>query len=403
MKKTGNLYYKITDLKNIKEMYDKKVRLNTKNKVKIEKFDQYYSSNILRIKEILESKNYVPGKYNIFIIKEPKVRLIMSQDIPDKIINHLVSKYFLIDVFDKTLIEENVATRINKGTHYGLTKIKNYLKKHINENLYILKFDIKKYFFNLDHYILKQLIRKKIKDNDALKILDTIIDSTNEEYINEKIKLLKDNAIEKIKKSKSQNKNNLIKEIEQIPFCKKGKSCSIGNMSSQAFAVIYLNELDQFIKKQLKAKFYLRYNDDGILISNKKSELDKYLFEIRKIIKKYKLEFNQKTKIYNIDEGFEFLGFKYIRKNNKLIVKVRNQTKRKFKKKIKKIYKLYTLDKMNICDINQIKASYLGHLRYGNTTKLINVTFKRYEKDKYSDFGNFVKINSDGSVTIEKK
>lgn len=146
MKRVGNLYNKITDLKNIKMMYDKRVKLNTKNKAKIEKFDQYYASNILRIKEILDSKDYKPGKYNLFLIKEPKVRLIMSQNIPDKIINHLVSEYFLVEVFDKTLIDENIATRKNKGTHIGIEKLKQYLKKHIKEDLYILKFDVTKYF-----------------------------------------------------------------------------------------------------------------------------------------------------------------------------------------------------------------------------------------------------------------
>lgn len=161
MKKVGNLYNQITDIKNIKIIYDKRVRLNTKNKIKVEKFDEYYTSNLLYIKEILESKNYKPGKYNIFLIKEPKVRLIMSQNILDKIINHLVSEYFLVKVFDKTLIDENIATRKNKGTHFGINKVKNYLKKHISEELYILKFDVKKYFFNLDHEILKKLIRKK--------------------------------------------------------------------------------------------------------------------------------------------------------------------------------------------------------------------------------------------------
>ena len=146
MKRVGNLYNKIVDIKNIKEMYDKRVRLNTKNKAKVERFEQYYVSNILRIKEILEKRNYKPGKYNIFLIKEPKVRLIMSQNIPDKIINHLVSQYFLLDVFEPLLLEENIATRINKGTDYGIKKLKQYLKKHISEEMYILKYDISKYF-----------------------------------------------------------------------------------------------------------------------------------------------------------------------------------------------------------------------------------------------------------------
>ena len=117
MKRIGNLYSKITDIKNIKEMYDKKVRVNTKNKGKIERFDEHYTSNMARIKYMLDNKIYKPYKYNIFLVREPKVRLIMAQSITDKIVNHLVSKYFLVDVFEPLLIDNNIATRIGKGTH----------------------------------------------------------------------------------------------------------------------------------------------------------------------------------------------------------------------------------------------------------------------------------------------
>ena len=137
MKRIGNLYEKITDIKNIKEMYDKKVSINTKNKVKVERFDEHYASNMARIKEILESKNYKPYKYNIFLIREPKVRLIMSQSITDKVINHLVSKYFLVEVFEPTLIDNNIAMRACKGTHIGIKKLKECLKKNINKDIYI--------------------------------------------------------------------------------------------------------------------------------------------------------------------------------------------------------------------------------------------------------------------------
>ena len=91
------------------------------------------------------------------------------------------------DIFDKVLIDNNIATRVGKGTHVGIKKVKKCLKDNINKDLYILKFDIKKYFFNLDHDVLKRIIRSKIKDVYAINILDTIIDSTDYDYINEEI------------------------------------------------------------------------------------------------------------------------------------------------------------------------------------------------------------------------
>ena len=398
MKRIDNLYNKITDIKNITDMYDKRISINTKNKIKVERFDEHYVSNIARIKEILESRKYKPYKYNIFLIREPKVRLIMAQSITDKIINHLVSKFFLVDVFEPMLIDNNIATRIGKGTHIGIKKVKECLKKNITKDLYILKYDVKKYFYNLDHAILKSLIRKKIKDKDAIEILDTIIESTDDDYINETIDIIKKKEICKINNSKSSNKDKLIKEIDAIPFCRKGKSAPIGNMSSQSFAVIYLHELDNYILEKLKPILYLRYNDDGILISDSKDYLENCLVVIRKLINKYKLELNNKTRIYHIDEGFEFLGFKYIRKNGRLVVKVKNQTKKKFNRKMKLIYKLYLSDNIDIKKIRMIEGSYLGHLKYGSTNNLVSVILKRYKKDKYYDLGSKVIIDEDGNI-----
>ena len=231
MKRVNNIYDKICDLDNIMDMAHK-VCLNTRNKKKVDRFETFYSEEIIYIKKMLENRSYVCGKYNIFLIKEPKVRLIMSESIRDKIVNHLVSKYFLVDVFDSSFIESNIATREGKGTHYGLSLIKRYLNeiKRDNKEIYYLKVDIKKYFYNIDHVILKRIIRTKIKDRDALSLIDYIIDSTDEEYINKEIIKVKDNEINRIKSSNLSEKDKRIKveEIDSIPLCKRGKSCSIG-------------------------------------------------------------------------------------------------------------------------------------------------------------------------------
>ncbi len=361
MKRVGNLYNEIIDLKKINKMY-LKIKTNTKNKRKIENFENNYVSNTVYIKNILEKKNYKPGKYNIFIIREPKIRLIMSQNITDKIINHLVSQYFLVNIFEKTLINENIATRKNKGTHYGLKLLKKYLNNLKDKNFYVLKFDISKYFFNLDHQIIKDIIRKKIKDKEVLKILDNIIDSTNEEYINLEIK-----------KQKEINKLDL-------PEYNKGKGLPIGNMSSQIIAIMYLNELDHYIKKNLKIKYYIRYMDDGILLHENKEYLEYCLKEIEKILNKYKLKLNNKTKIINIKNGFEFLGFRFFIKNNKVIMKVKTQTKKRFKRKIKKLNKLVDNKKIAREVLKQVQDSYIGHLKHGNTNNLIYKTIKKYEQ-----------------------
>ena len=338
MKRVNNVYNRIININNIIDVYEYKIKKNTKNKEKIEEFDNFYSQNIIQIKEELMSGNYIPGEYNIFFIREPKLRVIMSQSIKDKIVNHLVARYFLINIFENTLIEENIATRKNKGTHYGLKLFKKYLNivKNNYNNFYILKFDISKYFYNIDHDIVKELIRNKIKDKKVINIIEKIIDSTDCDYINKKI-------------------INLNNYNEEITLYKKGKGCPIGNMTSQIIGILYLNELDHYIKEKLKIKYYIRYMDDGILIHEDKDYLKYCLKEIEKIVNKYKLELNRKTKIYKSSEGIEFLGFRFIIKNNKLIMKVKNNTKKNFKKRINKI------------NIN----SYIGHLKHGDCKSLI--------------------------------
>ena len=381
MDKINNFYDEILDLKKIQYIYNKRVKINTKNKSKLEKFENNYVSNMVYIKNILESKTYNPGRYNLFIINEPKVRLIMSQNIIDKIINHVVTEYFLINVFDKSLIEENIATREGKGTHYGIKLLKKYLNELKNEEFYILKFDISKYFFNIDHDIVKNIIRTKIKDKDILNIIDKIIDSTDSSYVNKDINTLRNNYIKSLENYNNANSINKITELKKLPTYEKGKGVPIGNMSSQFLAILYLNELDHFIKEKLKIKYYIRYMDDGILLHKDKEYLKCCLKEIKRIIYKYKLKLNSKTQITNIKHGFDFLGFKYYIKNNKVIMKVKNQTKKRFNRKMKKLYSLVDKNKIKIADLNQVKASYLGHLNYGNTKKLIYKTIKNVKLD----------------------
>lgn len=364
MKKINNLYDKINDIDIIIDMYDNVVSKNTKNKQKIEKFNDYYSINIINIKNIINSGNYIPGKYNIFLVREPKIRIIMSQNITDKVINHLIAKYFLIDVLDKTLVDFNIATRLNKGTHYGIKLTKKYLNemKIKYDTFYYLKFDISKYFYNIDHEIVKKLINKKIKDKKVINIINNIIDSTNREYVNNEINNLKNCEIERINKLNiSENEKEIkIKEINNIPYYKNGKGLPIGNMTSQILAVTYLNELDHYIKEKLKIKYYIRYMDDGILLHNDKEYLKYCLKEIEKILNLYKLKLNpKKTKINNIKTGIDFLGFRFYIKNDKIILKLRNDCKKRFKKKMKKFdYDVY--------------QSYIGHLKWGNCNSLIN-------------------------------
>ena len=376
MQRVNNIYHKICDIDNIMK-FEHIVSVNTSNKRKVEKFQEHYVENIYKIRDILMSKNYIPGEYNIFFIHEPKLRLIMSNNIRDKIINHLVAYYLLVEVFDKTFIDTTVATRKGKGTHLGLNITKKYIndmKRIYGDNFYYLKFDISKYFYNINHDIVKKMIRRKIKDVDAINIIDRIIDSTDMDYINEKIENIKNNEINKIKKSllSDKEKKKRILEGEKIPLCEEGKTAPIGSMCSQIIAGMYLDKLNHFIKEKLKIKRYVLYMDDGVLFHEDKEYLKYCRCEIINFLKSLKLDINdKKTRVDSIKNGLDFLGFRFTIRNNKIILKVRNSSKKKFKRKMKKINMLYDNDLIDLHDINIIFSSYKSHLSYGHCNNLL--------------------------------
>ena len=383
MKRVNNLYKKICDLDVIMDMYDHAIRVNTKNKKKIQKFDNFYSCNIAKIKEMLIKKDYVLGRYNLFLIHEPKIRIIMSQEIEDKIVNHLVAKYFLVDVFDKSMSDRNCATRIGKGTHYALRLFKQDYNYYLNKykKFYILKLDISKYFYNLDHEIIKNIIRHKIKDKNALKLIDSIIDSTDEKYINEEIIRLKNNEKNKILNSNYNDKEKRLKEVEQLPLYKEGKGVCIGNMVSQVVATFYLDKLDKYIEEQLGIKAYARYMDDFYCMHEDKEYLKNCLDKIKNFLLKYKLTLNRKTKIYSSNENIEFLGFMFSSKNKNIRMKLTNKTKRKFKAKMKVKNKELLNNKISFEQYRSVRDSYRGHLSYGNCKKL----YYKYTFNKLSE------------------
>ena len=256
MKRLNNLYNEACKFENIVQMTNK-VCTRVKNKEKVNKFENYKAEHIYNIHKRLNENNLNIGKYNIFMITDPKCRIVMAQDIEDKIINHLIAEYVLVKTFENKYGNSMCATRRGKGTLYGVKILKKYLNKMKRkyDDFYVLKIDISKYFYKIDHNILKEILNKKIKDKYALNILYSIIDSTNEKYINEEILKLKSSRINYLKTSNLKNKNKLIKEVKEIPLYEKGFGVALGNQTSQAFGLIYLYEINHFIKVNIIEKY----------------------------------------------------------------------------------------------------------------------------------------------------
>ena len=177
MKRKGNLYKNIYNFDNIIKAYNE-VCKNTKNKRKVSIFRSYKCMYISRIYEILKNREYKVGTYNVFTIYEPKERRIVSQNMQDKVVNHLVARYILYPALLPCLIDSNVASKKNMGTNKGLLYFKDFYRKSKikYKNFYILKCDISKFFASINHSVLKEKLKSKIKDKDALKIVFDIID-----------------------------------------------------------------------------------------------------------------------------------------------------------------------------------------------------------------------------------
>lgn len=373
MKRLNNLYEEACKLDNIVKMTNK-VCTKVKNKDKVNKFETYKSEHILNIYKRLNTRNLNIGKYNIFMINDPKCRIVMAQNIKDKIINHLIAEYVLVKTFENKYGNNMCATRIGKGTLYGVKLLKKYLNqmKRKYNNFYVLKLDISKYFYKIDHNVLKNILKKNIKDRDALNILYSIIDSVNEDYVNKKIIKLKQSRINYLKQSNLKNKNKLIKEVEEIPLYEYGKGVALGNQTSQAFGLIYLYEINHFINENLHLHKCINYMDDFIIIHHDKNYLKYALKEItNKLEKEYNLQINiKKTKINSIKNGIDFLGYRFYVINNKVILKLRNCTKTKFKKKIKDLKLLKQYNFISDNEYNIMINTYNGILKWGSTNNL---------------------------------
>lgn len=297
MKRKANLYNDICKIENISSAFNEVCR-NTKNKRKVELFKEYKCLYISRIHNILREKTYKVGNYNIFKIYEPKERIIISQNMQDKIINHLVTRHILYPAILSCLINENVASRKYMGTKKGLDYYYKYIRNcTIQYNtFYILKCDISKYFASIDHEILKKKLKRKIKEKDSIKIVEDIIDSYD-------------------------------------------SGLGIGNMTPQCLAIFYLNDMDHFIKENLKINYYVRYQDDFLLFHKSKNYLKYCLEEIKKFLKNEKLQLNIKTRIYKNTNSFIFLGRKQNHKYSNY---------RRIKGKLKKKYYLLNNKKIQL-------------------------------------------------------
>ena len=226
MVKVNHIFEKIISLENLFLAWQEFKRGKRKKK-DVMQYEFNLEDNIFKLHWLLKNNYYRHDKYQCFSICDPKPRKIHKASVRDRILHHAVFR-ILYSIFDPAFISDSYSCRLEKGTHKGVARLEHFAKRvsrYYKSNCFVLKCDISKFFASIDHDILKNLIRRRISDSRALNLIDKIIDSYNNKNFEDK------------------------------------KGAPLGNLTSQLFANIYLDELDKFIKHRLKASFYLRGND----------------------------------------------------------------------------------------------------------------------------------------------
>lgn len=338
MTEDKKLFEQVADFGNLYKAY-KKSKSGKGFSKSSQRFQVAALDGIHQIKRRLETKTYEVGKYNEFIIYEPKERIIKAGSFVDKIVQHSLCDNVLIPILRTEFIQTNYAGQENKGTLYGLECLKSHMYlacQKYGYDCWIVKADISKFFYNIDHDILKDMVRYFVKNDDVYWLCEKFIDST------------------------------------------EGAGLPLGNQVSQVFALLYLSGLDHFITGELGVKYYGRYMDDFYLIVESKEYAKWCLDGIREFVHSTGLELNGKTQIIPFKNGIKFCGFHtYVTSDGKVIRRLKNENKRAAKKKFKKMTYLVNKGKLSREKFNESYNAWKNHISHGNCVKL------GYEMDKY--------------------
>jgi len=312
-------YDSIISLENLLEAWKEFVR-GKRSRKDVQEFELHLMSNVTMLHNDLISKTYRHSPYEAFNISDPKPRNIHKARVRDRLLHHALYRT-LYPFFDKVFISDSYSCRKDKGTHKAMNRFRSFayqVSDNHTKTVWVLKCDIKKFFASIDQETLIKILEQYISDRDIILLLSQIVGSFNS------------------------GKND--------------KGLPLGNLTSQLLVNIYMNEFDQFVKHKLKAKHYIRYADDFVVLSHNKSWLEELLSKIADFLfEQLKLNLHpDKISIRTLTSGVDFLGWVHFTDHRIL----RTVTKKRM------FRNLETNDKP------EVLGSYLGLLSHGNTSRL---------------------------------
>lgn len=326
MKRIGNLYTKIYDLDNLYLAYSKAKTGKSKSKGVIQ-FESDLDNNILRIQKELIEQTYITSEYNVFTIRDTKERTIYSLPFRDRVVQHAIMN-IIESLWTSVFISHSYSSIKGKGIHGAWKHIRRDMKNR-KQTQYCLKMDITKFYPSINHHIMKQIIRKKIKDEKLLHLLDGIIDSA--------------------------------------------PGMPIGNYLSQFLANLYLSYFDHWLKEVKRVKYYYRYADDLIILGDSKQNLHLLRIEIQTYLcENLNLKLKPNYQVFPVvSRGIDFIGYIFYHTHTML----RKRIKKNFCRCVAKLNRKVLTAKdyrIKIC-------SWLGWCKYCNSKNLIKTIIKHEE------------------------
>lgn len=301
-------------------------------------FDQERS--LLKLHEELITKTYRPGAYRSFFIYEPKKRQISAAPYRDRVVHHALTGV-LEPIFEKSFIADSYACRKGKGTHAAVKRCQEFAHRF----RYVLKADIQKFFPSLEHEICKELVARKIKDPDVLRLVGQIIDHSNPQ----------------------ETIVNYFPGDDLFAPDERRRGIPIGNQTSQFFANVYLDPLDHFIKDRLGIRGYVRYVDDFLVFSDDKTHLADVREKIKDFLIRLRLRLHpKKSVIFPVNDGIRFLGYRVF-PTHRLLPK---ENVRRFRRRVRRMQADYAAGRIAFTEIYQRLMSWSGHARQANTFRL---------------------------------
>ena len=348
MKRIGNLWETVTSFENLLLAF-RKARRGKRRRPPVADFELEMEKQLLALQRELRQGEYTPGEYRLFAIYERKPRIIAAAPFKDRVVHHALLNVIEPPI-DSRFIFDSYACRKGKGVHAAVARYQQWANRHV----YALKMDIARYFPSIDHGLLKQKLHRLIKDRNVLALLDKIIDSSPA--------VLPDTPLAYFPG------DDLFTPLEHrigLP---------IGNLTSQFFANLFLNDFDHFIKENLKIDSYLRYVDDMVVLGDSKSQLVEVRELVRDRLNLDRLTLHpRKAHIVPVKDGLDLLGYHVFPKQRRL----RNDNGWRFIRKLRRFAKAYANGTMDWDDFNPSVQSWIGHAAHADTMGLRESIFSR--------------------------